>query len=182
MNIKRIAAAGFAAAAVTVAGAATAGAAVNPGELGTQQSGTGLDITTGPGFMSEQEGVSHLSDGPGIGAASFSSVYRWFAVVPGSPFPANQTKFAEWAPRGHETGEYMAETKAATLSKPGTVALVMSRGLASQWAFNGDTGQWVNKLTGDVLASTTNGGPVETLRSTAVTPGTVWTWIGEPNG
>ncbi len=124
---------------------------------GTQESATSLYIAVGWG--------NHL-----IGTAkpqANNAEFFWFADA--SATAANNDKYAEFAPDGIASNRVMAEVNH-------TIVLTQATGAANQkWVFDG-TG-WENVATGDVLESTTNGGPIDAVTGPSSGTSETWTFV-----
>jgi hypothetical protein len=124
---------------------------------GTQESATGLFIAVG-------------SNGRVIGTENplpNNGEFFWFADA--STSAANNDKYAEFAPYGIASNRVLAEVNHC-------IVLAQASGAMDQkWVFDG-TG-WENVATGDVLESTTNGGPIEAATGPSSGPSETWTFV-----
>jgi hypothetical protein len=131
------------------------------GYCGTQESGTGLYIAVGWG-----DDHPHL-----IGTENphaWNAEFFWFADASASA--ANNDKYAVFAPNGIASNQVMAEVH-------GHIVLTQATGAANQkWVYDGTTG-WANVATGDVLESTSNGGPIVAVAGPSSGSSETWTFV-----
>jgi hypothetical protein len=124
---------------------------------GTQESGTSLYIALGSG------GRLIGTENPQASNAEFF----WFADASASA--ANNDKYAEFAPYGIASNRVMAEVNHC-------IVLTQATGAANQkWVYDG-TG-WENVATGDVLESTSNGGPIDAVTGPSSGSSETWTFV-----
>lgn len=127
------------------------------GYCGTQESATSLYIAVGWG--------DHLvgTNNPQARNAEFF----WFADASASA--ANNDKYAEFAPNGVASNLVIAEVHHV-------IVLCQANGAANQkWVYDG-TG-WENVATGDVLESTSNGGPILATAGPSSGSSETWTFV-----
>jgi hypothetical protein len=124
---------------------------------GTQESATSLYIAVAP-------------NGRVIGTENpqpNNGEFVWFADA--STSAANNDKYAEFAPYGIASNRVLAEVNHC-------IVLTQASGATNQkWVFDG-TG-WENVATGDVLESTTNGGPIDAAAGPSSGPSETWTFV-----
>ncbi|HEY1920851.1 MAG TPA: hypothetical protein VGH27_35225 [Streptosporangiaceae bacterium] len=126
------------------------------GYCGTQESGTGLYIAA------DWQGRIIGTRTPQASNAEFF----WFAD---GTTAGSHNKYAEFAPGGVASNKVMAEVR-------GRVVLAPANGANTQkWLFDG-TG-WENVGTGDVLKSTSNGGPVLAVNGPSSGQSETWTFV-----
>ena len=127
------------------------------GYCGTQESGTSLYIAVGWG--------NHLIGT--VNPQASNAEFFWFADA--SPSAANNDKYAEFAPNGIASNLVMAEVNHV-------IVLTQATGAANQkWVYDG-TG-WENVATGDVLESTSNGGPIEAAAGPSSGTSETWAFV-----
>jgi hypothetical protein len=138
-------------------GASSCANGIYSGYCGTQESATGLYIAVG--WNNHLIGTTH----PQASNAEFF----WFADA--SATAANNDKYAVFSPNGMPSNRVMADVNHV-------IVLTQATGAANQkWVFDG-TG-WENVGTGDVLESTTNGGPIDAATGPSSGTSETWTFV-----
>ncbi len=141
-------------------GASNCANGIYAGYCGTQESGASLYIAVGWG----RHGYQVIgTKNPQASNAEFF----WFADASASA--ANNDKYAEFAPDGIASNLVMAEVNHV-------IVLTQATGAANQkWVYDG-TG-WENVATGDVLESTSNGGPIDAVTGPSSGSSETWTFV-----
>jgi hypothetical protein len=125
---------------------------------GTQESATNLYIGAGP--REQVIGVRHPQPA--------STQFVWIADA--GIHAANNDKFAVYAPGGIPTNLAITEDH-------GHVVLEPASGAPNQkWVYNANDG-WSNVLTGDVLKTTMDGGPILAVHGPSSGPSETFHWV-----